>query len=227
MDFSQVIASLIEILWVDLVLAGENAVVLALATRALPQERKRLGVNLGTILFILLRAALVYALMAVSDLPGFGFLGAAFLFWAALLTAIRGESEKTPQITPNRRLGPAMAAALAYDSRGALLNMIGVQGAAQGDKPLVMFGLGLSIPLLALGSAQFITILRKPPLLWASAGLLGWIAGRMAAADTLVLSSAMPPDLMRDFTPPVGALIAILLAYIYSRGRKINRVADE
>jgi YjbE family integral membrane protein len=227
MDFSQTIASLIEILWLDLILSSENAVALAVATRALPQEQKRLGINLGTVLFILLRIALAYALMACAHLPGFGLAGAALLLWAALATAIRGETNKAPAIQPHRGLGAAMAAALAFDAPGALINMTAVQGAAQGVKPLVLFGLALSIPLLALGSAQFINALRKPPLLWASAGLLGWVAGRMAAADTAVLASAMPPEMMADFAPPLGGLLAILLAYGYSRGRKIKRIAEE
>ena len=120
-----------------------------------------------------------------------------------------------------------MAATLAFDAPVALLNMVAVQGASSGHKPLVMFGLALSIPLLAFGSAQFINVLRKPPLLWASAGLLGWVAGRMATEDALVRASAMPPEIMHDFAPAVGALVAILLAYGASRGRKIKRVADE
>lgn len=227
MDLSNTIASLIQIMWLDLVLAGDNAVVLALATRALPQERKRLGVNLGTILFILLRLALAYALMACASLPGFGVAGAALMAWAALATAMRGETQQTPDMKPRRNLAAAMAAAVAFDAPGALVNMVGIQGAAQGHKPLVMFGLALSIPLLALGSAQFITALRKPPLLWASAALLGWVGGRLAAADALVLASPMPPDLMRDFAPPVGAILALLLAFGYARGRKIKRVAEE
>ena len=99
--------------------------------------------------------------------------------------------------------------------------MLGVQAAAGGAKPLVMFGLALSIPLLALGSAQFINILRKTPLLWASAGLLGWVAGKMAAADALVAAGALPPEFMRDFAPPAGAALAILLAFLsYARRAK-------
>jgi YjbE family integral membrane protein len=227
MDLSQTIAGLIEIVWLDFILSGENAVVLAMATRALPQEQKRLGVNLGTVLFILLRIVLAYALMACAGVPGFGFAGAALLLWAALATALRGASEKSPKIPACRALGAAMAATLAFDAPVALLNMVAVQGASSGHKPLVMFGLALSIPLLAFGSAQFINVLRKPPLLWASAGLLGWVAGRMATEDALVRASAMPPEIMHDFAPAVGALVAILLAYGASRGRKIKRVADE
>jgi predicted tellurium resistance membrane protein TerC len=226
MDLSQTIGALIEIIWVDLVLAGENAIVLAMATRALPQDRKRIAINVGTILFILLRVALVYALMAVAGLPGFGFAAAALLLWAALWTAMRGESDKAPEIRPMRELGPVLAGALAYDAQGALLNMTGVMGAAQGDKPFVMLGLALSIPLLALGSAQFVVALRKPPMLWASAAFLGWIAGRMASMDALALASPMPAGLMRDFAPPLGSLIALLLAFGYARRRKFKRVED-
>ncbi len=226
MDLSQAIGALIEIIWVDLVLAGENAIVLAMATRALPQDQKRIAINVGTILFILLRVLLVYALMAVADLPGFGFAAAALLLWAALWTAKRGETDKMPEIKPMRALGPVLVGALAYDAQGALLNMTGVMGAARGDKPFVMLGLALSIPLLALGSAQFVMALRKPPMLWASAGFLGWIAGRMASMDALALASPMPVGLMRDFAPPLGALIALLLAFGYARLRKIKRVED-
>jgi predicted tellurium resistance membrane protein TerC len=226
MDLSQTLGALIEIIWIDLVLAGENAIVLAMATRALPQDRKRIALNAGTILFILLRVLLVYALMAVADLPGFGFAAAALMLWAAFWVAMRGESDKMPEIAPRRTLGPVLAGALAYDAQGALLNMTGVVGAAQGDKPFVMLGLALSIPLLALGSAQFVMALRKPPILWASAGFLGWIAGRMAAADSLALASPMPAGLTHDFAPPLGALIALLLAFGYARGRKIKRVED-
>jgi hypothetical protein len=82
----------------------------------------------------------------------------------------------------------------------------------------------LTIPLLALGSAQFINILRKTPLLWASAGLIGWVAGKMAAADALVVAIGLPLESAREFAPPAGAALALLLAFlVYARrvkGRK-------
>ena len=85
-----------------------------------------------------------------------------------------------------------------------------------------MFGLALSIPLLALGSAQFIDILRKTPLLWASAGLIGWVAGKMAAADALVAASGLPLESVREFAPPAGAALAILLAFLFWRRRRVK-----
>jgi YjbE family integral membrane protein len=220
MDVSQSLASLIEIVWLDFLLTGDNAVLLAFATRALPREQRRPGVLLGTALFILLRIFFAYALLAYAGLPGVGLFGAALLIWSALSLGTRGEA--TPPKAPQRSLSAVLFACLAMDAPLALQNMVAVQAAAQGSRLLVQIGLALSIPLLALGSAQFITVLRKPPLLWAGAGLLGWLAGRLAAGDGLVLASPMPSGLLHDFAPPVGAILTFLLVYFFSRGRRNN-----
>jgi YjbE family integral membrane protein len=227
LDVTHMIGALIEIVWLSLLLSGDNAVLLAFATRALPQDKRRIAVNLGTVLFILLRAALGYALFVSAGLPGFGLIGAVLLLWFALSLAMRSEADGQPDLAPSRTLLASMLAVLAADAPAALSNMLALQAAAQGGKNLILFGFALSIPMLALGSAQFVSILRRTPLLWASAGLLGWLAGQMAAADSLVLSSPMPIELMRDFAPPVGAMAAILLAYGYLRGRHIKPVPEE
>jgi YjbE family integral membrane protein len=217
------LAGLIEIVWLDLILSGDNAVLLALATRALPQEQRRLGVNLGTLLFIALRIVLAYALFVTAGVAGVGLAGALILLFAAPAIVRRGEMEQDTSQPPRRTLAAALLACLAADAPTALQNMLGVQAASGGAKPLVMFGLALAIPLLALGSAQFINILRKTPLLWASAALLGWVAGKMAAADTLIAASSLPQELMRNLAPPAGAALAILLAFLSYAGRAKGR----
>ncbi len=225
MEPSHTLAGLIEIVWLDLILSGDNAVLLALATRALPIEHRRTAVTLGTLLFILLRVGVTFALLTCAGLPGVGIAGALVLIWAALALAMRPETPE--QKTPRRSLSAALVACLAADAPTALQNMTAVQAASGGARPLVLLGLALSIPLLALGSAQFITVLRKPPLLWAGVGLLGWIAGKMAATDALILASPMPPALMADFAPPIGALLAALIVFVYLRGRHIKGVPQE
>jgi YjbE family integral membrane protein len=217
------LAGLIEIVWLDLILSGDNAVLLALATRALPQEQRRLGVNLGTLLFIALRIVLAYALFVTAGVAGVGLAGALILLFAAPAIVRRGEMEQDTSQPPRRTLAAALLACLAADAPTALQNMLGVQAASGGAKPLVMFGLALAIPLLALGSAQFINILRKTPLLWASAALLGWVAGKMAAADTLIAAISLPQELMRNLAPPAGAALAILLAFLSYAGRAKGR----
>ncbi len=219
MDLSNILAGLIEIVWLDLILSGDNAVLLALTIRALPQEQRRLGVNLGTLMFIALRIALAYALFVTAGVAGVGLAGALILLFAAPAIVRRGEMEQDTSQPPRRTLAAALFACLGVDAPTALQNMLGVQAASGGAKPLVMFGLALAIPLLALGSAQFINILRKTPLLWASAALLGWVAGKMAAADTLMAASSLPQELMRNLAPPTGAALAILLAFLSYAGR--------
>ena len=175
---------------------------------------------LGTALFILLRIVFAYALLAYAGVAGVELVGAALLVWAACKLGTRDEA--SPPKAPQRTLSAALLACLAMDAPLALQNMVAVQAAAQGSRPLVQIGLALSIPLLALGSAQFIAVLRKPPLLWAGAGLLGWLAGRLAAGDALVLASPLPQEALRDFAPPVAALSTMLLAYVFSRGPRIE-----
>jgi predicted tellurium resistance membrane protein TerC len=211
------LAGLIEIVWLDLIFSGDNAVLLAVTTRALPMEQRRLGVNVGTLLFIALRIALAYAIFVTAGAPGAGLAGALLLVLAVPALVRRGLGAETPSPPPRRTLAAALFACLAADAPNALWNMLAVQGAASGAKPLVMFGLALSIPLLALGSIQFITILRKPPLLWASVALIGWTAGSMAAADLL---SAALPAAAKNLAPVGGAALALVLAFIVWRGRR-------
>lgn len=227
MDLSQIIPGLIEILWLDLILSGDNAVLAAVATRALPREKKRAGVMLGTLLFIALRIVLALALLVCVRLPGAGLIGAFILVVSAWFVAARGESGAPVEMAPRRSLSSALLACFTADAPVALINMLAIVAAARGDRPLVLFGLAIAIPMLALGSSQIVTILRKPPLLWAGVALLGWVAGQMAAMDSFVAASAMPPGLMRDFAPPVGAALTLLLAYVALRGRRAKDVNAE
>jgi predicted tellurium resistance membrane protein TerC len=217
----------IQIVWLDLMLAGDSAMVLALATRALPEGRRRLGVNLGGILLMVLRAAILFAALACAPLPGFGLFCAAALIFASWLIARRGESGPPVLKSPARNLAPLLLAVVAQDAAAALTNMLAVQAAAQGSRPLAWLGLALALPMLALGAAPFVSLLRKPPLIWVGAILLGWLAGQSAARDAALAFTAMPQEVMRDFAPPTGAVLSLLVVYIYLRREKFQRLPEE
>jgi predicted tellurium resistance membrane protein TerC len=226
-DLSALTTGLIEIVWLDLLLAGDNAILLALATRALPQAQRRIGVNLGAILFMALRAAILFAALACASLPGFGLFCAAALIFAAFLVARRGEARQPAPSAPARNLLAMLLAVLAADAPAALTNMLAIQVAAGGKSGLAYFGLALAIPLLALGAAQFVGVLRRPPLLFAGACLLGWLAGRSLAADALVGFIAIPPDLLCDFAPLIGAALALLIVFVTIRRDQFQRLPED
>jgi predicted tellurium resistance membrane protein TerC len=226
-DLSALTTGLIEIVWLDLLLAGDNAILLALATRALPQAQRRIGVNLGAILFMALRAAILFAALACAAVPGFGLFSGVALIFAAFLVARRGEARELEPSAPTRNLSAMLLGVLAVDAPVALLNMLAIQVAAAGHRPLAWLGLALAIPMLALGVAQFVAVLRRPPLLWAGAALLGWLAGQGIAADTLVGFTLMPLDLMRDFAPPTCAVLALLIVTIFIRRDRFQRLPEE
>jgi len=216
----------IQIVWLDLMLAGDGAMSLALATRSMPEGRRRLGVNLGGVLLMILRVAILLAALACVSLPGFGFFCAATLIFAAWFSARRGEAGP-PAPQPARALAPLLFAVAAQDASAALTNMLAVQAAAQGSRPLAWLGLGLALPMLALGAAPFVNLLRKPPLIWVGVILLGWLAGQSAAADAALALIAMPPEVMRDYAPPVGAVLSLLIVYIYLRRHSFQRLPEE
>lgn len=217
----------IEIVWLTLMLAGDGGMSLALATRALPEGRRRLGVNLGGLLLMAMRAAILVAALACASLPGFGFLCAVALIFGAWLTARRGEAGQKVLRPSIGGLGPLLLAVAAQDASAALTNMLAAQAAAQGSHPLAWLGLALSLPMLALGASPAVQLLRRPPLIWVGVLLLGWLAGRSAAADSALAFTAMPPELMRDLAPPMGATLSALVVYIYLRRERFQRLPEE
>jgi predicted tellurium resistance membrane protein TerC len=217
----------IEIVWLTLMLAGDGGMALALATRALPDGRRRLGVNLGGLLLMAMRAAILLAALACAPLPGFGFFCAAALIFTAWLTARRGEAGPPALRTSVGGLGPLLLAVAAQDASAALTNMLAVQAAAQGSHALAWLGLALSLPMLALGASPIVPLLRRPPLIWVGVLLLGWLAGRSAAADSALAFTAMPPELMRDLAPPIGATLSLLVVYIFLRRERFQRLPEE
>jgi len=215
----------VEIVWLDLMLAGDGATDLAVATRVLPQSR-RLAVNLGGVLLMLSRAAFLLAALACAPLPGYGLFCAAALVFAAWLSARRGEAPPSG-VTRSRGLPALLLAVVARDAPAAFVNMLAAQAAAQGQRPLAALGFALALPMIALGAAPFVGLLRKPPLIWAGAALLGWLAGLSASADALLAVSPMPAELLGDVAPPLGATLSLLIVFLYLRRHNFKRLPEE
>ena len=163
---------LIQIIGIDIVLSGDNAMVIALAARALPPEQQRKAVTWGAAAAITMRIMLTFTAVALLTLPYLKLIGSVFLLWVGiqLLDSDEGESE----IEPGRSLAAAIRTILFADMVMSLDNVLGVAAAAKGSIPLLAIGLGLSIPLVIFGANILLRLMQRfPVIITIGAGLIG------------------------------------------------------
>jgi YjbE family integral membrane protein len=173
---------LFEIIWINILLSGDNAVVIALACRSLPERQRTLGVMLGSGAAVALRVIFTVLVVELLGLPFVKIAGGVLLLWIAVKLA--GAEEPQKEVRPANTLWSAIRIIAVADAVMSLDNMIAVAAAAKGSKLLILLGLALSIPLLVFGSTLVLALFNRfPVLVWAGAVLLGWIAGNLIGTD--------------------------------------------
>lgn len=189
MDFmsGQFWLSVLQIVWIDLLLSGDNAVVIALACRSLPEKQRKIGIWLGAGAAIILRIIFALIVSYLMGLPFLKVIGGLLLFWIAVKLVV-GEEEAHDNIESSDSLWRAVRTIAIADAVMSLDNVIAIAAASRGHPELFIFGLLLSIPLIIYGSQIVMDLLtRFPILIWLGAALLGWIAGEMIVSDVAVL----------------------------------------
>jgi YjbE family integral membrane protein len=196
-----------KIIWINVLLSGDNALVIALACRGLEPRQRLWGMILGAAAAVVLRiifTGIVATLMALPYLKLVG--GLALIVIAAKLLV--PEQEDEGGVKSASHLWAAVQIVVVADIVMSLDNVIAVAAAANGSVPLLVLGLAISVPLIVAGAALIMALLsRLPILVWAGAALLGWIAGDVIATDP-----AIHPMLQRFFDGPVGARLDGVLA---------------
>ncbi len=174
----------LQILWINLLLSGDNAVVIALACRGLDGRRRAWAIFGGAGLAVGLRIVLTVFVVAMLGLPYVKLIGGALLLWIAFdLLRARDLAE----VAAARSIWGAIRTIAVADIVMSLDNVVAVAAAAKNSVPLIVFGVALSVPLIVFGSTLILGAMRRFPILVvAGAVLLGWIAGGMVAADPLV-----------------------------------------
>ena len=171
-----------EIIWINLLLSGDNAILIALACRQLPVRQRRWGVFLGALGGIILRIAFTLVIVELMAIPYLKLVGAILLLIVAVKLLIDEGEHSDVKAKPN--LWSAVGAIIMADAVMSLDNVIAIAAAARGSTNLIVFGLLLSVPIVMFGAGALLKVLERfPALVWAGAGLLGWVAGDMAAAD--------------------------------------------
>src|SRR5512141_1644532 len=175
-----------EIIVINILLSGDNAVVIALACRNLPPKQRTLGIFYGVIGAVVLRVVLTFFAVKLLQMPYLQLVGAALLLWIGVKLIAEDEGDEH-EIQASDRLMSAVKTVIIADLVMSLDNVIGVAGAAKGSLPLLVFGLVISIPLVVLGAQLIMKMIERLPwLVLAGGGLLGYIAGEIAVEDTAV-----------------------------------------
>ena len=174
--------ALLKIIWINILLSGDNAVVIALACRSLPPRERKIGVMLGAGAAVVLRIIFTLAVVWLMEIPYLKLVGGALLFWISVKLLTDEADEASVQESDT--IWNAVRTVAIADMVMSLDNVIGIAAAAKGSVPLIVFGLCLSVPLIVFGATLIITLLQRYPILvWAGAGLLGWVAGSIMVSD--------------------------------------------
>jgi len=174
---------LLKIIGVNIILSGDNAVVIALAARSLPQKQQKQAVFWGAGAAIVLRIILTLFAVALLTLPWLKLVGSLLLFWIGIKLLIPEEGDD--EIEASDQLLAAIKTILVADLVMSLDNVIAVAAAAGGSVVLLILGLAISIPLVIFGATLLIKLMERfPVIITIGAGLIGWVAGEMLVADS-------------------------------------------
>lgn len=216
----------LRIIGIDIVLAGDNAVVIALACRSLPPKQRTMGIILGAVAAILLRILFTLVVQQILDVHWLKLAGGLVLLWIAVKLLLTEEASED-SVQSGSSLWEAVRIIAIADMVMSLDNVLAIAAAAHGDANLIIFGLLVSIPLV-VGGATLITglLTRYPIFVWAGAALLGWVAGELIATEPVLAPaidgiahalSATPKFVARLFEVG-GAALVCAIGYVIKLG---------
>ncbi len=184
---SELILGVLTIIYVNFILSGDNAVVIALAVRSLPPKQQKLGIFWGSFAAVALRIVLTYVAVKLLDVPGLRLGGGLLLIWIAWKLVKPADGDGEEHVKSSANLWEAVKIIVIADLIMSLDNVLAVAAAAKGNIPLLIFGLGLSIPIILCCSAIIAKLMNKYAwLVIAGGAILGKVAGEMIVTDPLV-----------------------------------------
>ena len=213
------------IIWINIILSGDNAVVIALAARGLPPEQQRQAIFWGSGAAVVLRIVLTFVAAKLMELPYLQLVGGLLLLWigSQLLTEDEDEEDGGEE---NGNLMTAVRTILIADVVMSLDNVIAVAAAAKGNDVLIVLGLAISIPLVIFGSALMIRLMERfPIIILLGAALIGWVAGDTISHDIALREFFEENEALKYIAKIGGALIVIAWGRLASR--KSNATAND
>jgi len=200
----------VKIIMIDLLLSGDNAVVIALACRNLPVAQRRKGIMFGVMGAIVLRIVLTFFAVGMLSLPYLKLVGACLLIWIGVKLLLPEDEHGEDSIKAETKLFAAVKTIIIADFVMSLDNVLGVAAAANGNTTLLVFGLLISIPLIAWSSQLVLKVIdRFPMVIYAGGALLGYVAGEMLVSEA-VLAPLFEARHYLHYLVPVACALLVL-----------------
>lgn len=217
--------AVVKIIWINILLSGDNAVVIAMACRGLPPRQRRWGMVLGAGVAVGLRIVFTGIVASLMLLPFLKIAGGIALFYIAAKLLVPDEPGHDGGEAVEH-LWRAVRMVAVADIIMSLDNVIAIAAAAQGNMALLVFGLAISIPLIVAGAALIMALLdRFPVLIWAGAGLLGWIVGEVIATDPVVAGPLIETygevvaHRVEYVAAVAGAVLVLIVGWLWRRSK--------
>jgi len=200
---------LLKIIWINIILSGDNAVVIALAARSLPPEQQKKAILFGSGAAVVLRIGLTVVAAKLLELSYLQIVGGILLLWVGT-QLLHGDDEGDEGGDEKAGLWVAIRTILIADLVMSLDNVIAVAAAAKGSMTLLVLGLAISIPLVIFGSKLMIKLMdRFPVIIWLGAGLIGWVGGETIVSDVALKAIVEANGWLHLAAPALGAALVL------------------
>src|SRR5581483_2558731 len=229
------VLAVLRIVGINIVLSGDNAVVIALACRTLQRGQRLLGIVLGAGAAVVLRIIFTLVVQQLFDLPWLKLVGGLILLWIAVKLLL-GEEAQEDGVKSGANVWEALKIVAIADIVMSLDNVLAIAGAAGGDMQLIIIGLSISIPLVVFGSTVLMWLLNHLPILvWAGSALLGWVAGELIVTEPVlqpyVAAIAASLDLAVKVIARIvetgGAILVVLAGWIIIKAGRVRDAAKQ
>ena len=202
---------LMKIIWINIILSGDNAVVIALAARSLPEEQQRKAIMFGSGAAVVLRVALTVVAAKLLEVSYLQIVGGLLLLWIGAQLLSEEDEEEGGEPTQST-MGAAIRTILIADLVMSLDNVIGVAAAAKGSMTLLILGLAISIPLVVFGSSMMIKLMTRFPIVVTfGACLIGWVGGETIVSDVALRGFAEANPWLHYTAAAAGALAVLAI----------------
>lgn len=217
------VAALLSIVLIDLILAGDNAVIIAMAVRSLPRKQRQKGILIGAGAAVLLRVVLTFFAAQLLQTPYLKFVGGLFILWIAVKLFIEGAPGEEVHREAST-IWQAMWVIVVADITMSVDNVLAVAGASKGNLFLLIFGLGLSIPFVVFTSSLLSMMMDKYPyIIYIGAAVLGKVGAEMIITDPIIVPLFSPPVIVQYGIEALAAVGVIVIGKLWVRWKISSR----